>query len=90
VTLDTTKGPIILEVADGFTVRANVQVIGSAGVTVRVSGQQPVMLERSFAADIIAPQAQVTLGSNAPQTFKGRFIGREVFVRPRSTVVCAL
>jgi hypothetical protein len=83
-----TSGNVTLEVRSGLIHRGAYRDAASAlaTVTIRYRGTTTAYLESAFNGHVLAPTANLVLGSNVPTAFKGTFFASAIEVRADATI----
>lgn len=86
------EGATVIEVRDSLTLRASFKDVSGilAPVALRYRGTSAAMVEQSFRGSILAPSAQLVLGSNGAMRYQGQFLGNQIVMRPDSVGVAEI
>ncbi len=89
--LDQTAGPTTIYTRQGFTFRGTDRTVSNAppDLLLIAVGPNDVVVETSFTGTIVAPTAQLILGSNGG-TFAGSYYARDLVLRPDVKVLSGL
>ncbi len=79
---DTSSGPIRVFVRDTLVVHGQWLNGDPGGVLLGFAGTSPVSVETSLGATILAPSAQVAIGTATARAFAGAVLANEVLIRP--------
>jgi hypothetical protein len=85
-----TTGVVRIYVATQLAYRG--LVVNGAGqlapIFLGYNGTSAAVLEAPFLGTLVAPRGQVSIGTSGTQTFRGRFFGQSIEVRPDVHLVC--
>ena len=90
VTLAQSSGPIQIQVKSSLIWRGTETVSSGSvvGFTLAYFGTAAVTFEAPFTGVLVAPSAQITLGTDTSLTFAGQFYVSGLVATPNTVIVC--
>jgi hypothetical protein len=87
IALNTSGGPVVIYVRDTLMFRGKLSgSISSSTLLIGYFGSQTALLEAPMTAMVVAPNAQIVLGTGSPQRFVGRYFARNIELRASVTL----
>ncbi len=87
IILNKTTGPVRIHMRSFVNHGKVIEKGGYFGQTLfAVSGPKGVVVEGPFIGTLLAPNADVTIGTGVAQEHRGAFLGRSVLVRSKATL----